>query len=1031
MPPKLAKKKPPVKAKKSSVRRRATNGQAKDSEVALVRLRQKFEKALNARNELLKQADAALRESKEQAAAKVAELESLLNITPIPIWIARTPDCRHITGNQAAADLIGAPLETNVSQTPGEHPVKVTMAFLRAGRKLAPHELPMQRAGASGQPVSDEFEMVLPDGRVKSLCGHAIPLKDAGGTVTGVIAAFADITERKQSEAALQRAHEMLEQRILERTAQLAEMNARLEAQLVEGRWVEDALRESEKRFSAFLDHAPNLAFVKGTDGRYLYANRKFEDVFHFERGSVPGKTDVDLFPRGQADQFQAHDRQVLESRQVREFEIQALHADGLHTSIVVEFPLQDATGQACAIGGIATDITYRKQAEAALREKEELTRSFLENSTTVAWMKDAEGRYVYLSQNCERRFGLRFEDWQGKTDFEVWPSDVAQRFRDNDLLVLQQNRVVEVVEEAQDVDGVRSWWLTHRFPYQDASGRRYVGGLGVEITERKQAEEELRRSETFINSVVENLPHMIFVKDAQDLRFVRVNKAGEDLLGYAKQELIGKNDYDYFPKDEADFFTAKDREVLADGHLLDISEEPIRTRDGTIRYLHTKKIPILDRDGIPQYLLGISEDITDRKRTEEELETRAGLSDFVAEVSLSLNLNEPLNLLLQRCVGTIITRLGSALARIWVLEPGDLCGDCHKADWCSDRTQCLHLQASAGLSMNLNGEYRRVPLGALKIGRIAQGAGAMVSNDILQDDCLPNKQWIMDNGLQSFAGFPLVVEGRVFGVLALFGREPLSEAMLQTVESVCYGVATSIARKRTEDRLRDNKRALTRSREELLELTGQLLTAQDDERKRIARDLHDDYNQRLAAVAVDLQVLCDSTPASMQGRITAIAKQVEALSDDIHDLAYHLHPSLLDDVGLEVALRDLVLTFGQRENIEVSVSFNQIPGQLPKAIAGCLYRVAQESLHNVAKHGKASEAVVALSGSRLGLGLSVRDTGKGFVTDQATSPTHQGLGLRSMQERLRLVNGVLNVQSRPGHGTKVCAWIPFSEGAS
>ena len=165
-----------------------------------------------------------------------------------------------------------------------------------------------------------------------------------------------------------------------------------------------------------------------------------------------------------------------------------------------------------------------------------------------------------------------------------------------------------------------------------------------------------------------------------------------------------------------------------------------------------------------------------------------------------------------------------------------------------------------------------------------------------------------------------------------------------------------------------------------------------------------------------------------MQGQVAAIQKQVEALSDDVHDLAYHLHPSLLDDVGLEVALRDLVQTFGQREHIGVKVSFHQVPRQLSKAIATCLYRVAQESLRNVAKHGKASEAVVTLSGSRFGLGLSVSDTGKGFAPDRPAEPNHQGLGLKSMQERLRLLNGVFNVQSRLGCGTKVCAWIPFSE---
>ncbi len=141
-----------------------------------------------------------------------------------------------------------------------------------------------------------------------------------------------------------------------------------------------------------------------------------------------------------------------------------------------------------------------------------------------------------------------------------------------------------------------------------------------LDISDRKRAEDEVRRSETFISSILENLPAMIFVKEAKDLRFVRLNKAGEDLLGYLRGELMGKNDYDFFPHDEADFFTAKDREVLACGRLLDIPQEPIQTRSGEVRYLHTRKIPIVGKEGTPQYLLGISEDITDRKRVEEAL---------------------------------------------------------------------------------------------------------------------------------------------------------------------------------------------------------------------------------------------------------------------------------------------------------------------------------------------------------------------------------------------------------------------------
>jgi two-component system sensor histidine kinase UhpB len=137
---------------------------------------------------------------------------------------------------------------------------------------------------------------------------------------------------------------------------------------------------------------------------------------------------------------------------------------------------------------------------------------------------------------------------------------------------------------------------------------------------ERKRAEVELRRSEIFLESIVENIPHMIFVKDAGQLRFVRFNKAGEELLGHTRQNLIGKSDYELFPKDEADFFTRADRDVLRNCKVLDVPEEPILTKGKGQRYLHTKKIPILDENGQPLYLLGISEDITERKRAETQL---------------------------------------------------------------------------------------------------------------------------------------------------------------------------------------------------------------------------------------------------------------------------------------------------------------------------------------------------------------------------------------------------------------------------
>ena len=155
-----------------------------------------------------------------------------------------------------------------------------------------------------------------------------------------------------------------------------------------------------------------------------------------------------------------------------------------------------------------------------------------------------------------------------------------------------------------------------------------------------------------FLKSIIENIPNMVFVKDATELRFVLFNRAGEELLGIRANDLIGKNDFDLFPESEAQFFVAKDREVLRSGQLLDIDSEPIQTANGP-RVLHTKKIPLLDANGEPKFLLGISEDITDRKAAEEELKNayaeaeaaNQAKSDFLSRVSHELR--TPINAIL------------------------------------------------------------------------------------------------------------------------------------------------------------------------------------------------------------------------------------------------------------------------------------------------------------------------------------------------------------------------------------------------
>ncbi len=185
----------------------------------------------------------------------------------------------------------------------------------------------------------------------------------------------------------------------------------------------------------------------------------------------------------------------------------------------------------------------------------------------------------------------------------------------------------------------------------------------------------KIQDSRHFLDSVIENIPNMIFVKDARELRFVRFNRAGEELLGRSRQELVGKNDFDLFPREQAEFFTKKDRAVLDNRTLLDIPEEPLETPNGT-RYLHTRKIPLLDDNGVPQYLLGISEDITQKKEAERqrmqlieaqadrnEAERTASRLSFLAEASAALNASLDLRETLHRFAKVVVRHMADRCA--------------------------------------------------------------------------------------------------------------------------------------------------------------------------------------------------------------------------------------------------------------------------------------------------------------------------------------------------------------------------------
>ena len=232
--------------------------------------------------------------------------------------------------------------------------------------------------------------------------------------------------------------------------------------------------------------------------------------------------------------------------------------------------------------------------------------------------------------------------------------------------------------------------------------------------------------------------------------------------------------------------------------------------------------------------------------------------------------------------------------------------------------------------------------------------------------------------------------------------------------------------RLRAESSLRESKQELTSSRAELRILAGRLIRAQEDERKRVARELHDDLSQRLSALQLGSAGLARlaSKDAPARAGLEAHQEHLADIVEEVRRLAYDLHPAILTHLGLRAALQSFCVDFSAREEIDVEFSAQKEPASLQEEIALCLYRVTQESLRNVARHSGAKSVSVVLKNERGLLRLRIQDRGKGFDAD--ADRAGEGLGLLGMKERVRLVDGTIEVRSRPGGGTRIHVEVPI-----
>jgi PAS domain S-box-containing protein len=220
---------------------------------------------------------------------------------------------------------------------------------------------------------------------------------------------------------------------------------------------------------------------------------------------------------------------------------------------------------------------------------------------------------------------------------------------------------------------------------------------------------------------------------------------------------------------------------------------------------------------------------------------------------------------------------------------------------------------------------------------------------------------------------------------------------------------------------------ALSEYRQQLQRLTAGLLEAQESESRDLARELHDVISQELAVVAMEISSLKAHAKPDIALRLSEIGNKVGRLAKDIHQTSRQLHPTVLEELGLEPALRQECQAFQERSGIATRFTAKNVPAELSKDVRLCVFRVAQESLRNVGKHAANARAVrVSLMHSPQGVTLVVKDTGRGFEPDRALKKG--GLGLISMEERVRLVNGTLTIHSAPAKGTTVQVFVPTTK---
>jgi PAS domain S-box-containing protein len=855
----------------------------------------------------------------------------------------------------------------------------------------------------SGQIVRYEEEVNFQGVGCRWVNAVYTPTFNAAGETDGWVAVVVDITARKQAEEEVRKLNTELETRVLERTVQLEAINANLQREIAERARAEELLRLQSLIVSNMSEGA---CLVRDCDQVIVYANPRFERMFGYAPGELNGKPVTVLNYSGNGKSAaQTAQRIIDELHEKGEavYEVQNVKRDGTLFWCRAHTVRFDHPEFGIVYVAIHEDITEQKRAEKKFQ-------NLLEFAPDAMVIANKNGEIMLANAQTEKLFGYSRQELLGRNVTMLMPVRFRERHRQRQANYLA-NPLTRPMGGGLELYGLRR--DGREFPVEISLGpletEEGIVTTAVirDITERKQAQEALRRNEEHFRSLIENASDIISVVSAEaTIRYE--SPSLERVLGYKPEDMMGKDAFSFIHPDDVPCLLDTFNEVIKTPGTTRFAEYRARHQDGSWRFLETVGKTLCDETGAMMIVVN-SRDVTERKRAEEQIQI---LYFATRAINQAASFHEALAISLRE-----ICRLtGWEYGEAWVPSADGKRLECSPA-WHGDTSRLssfrkyseeLRFEANEGLP-----------------GRVWAAKQVEWVNDLVRQpvNIFRRAPMVLELGLKTAVGVPVLADGEVLAVLVFFSAEARAEDqhLVTLFSSVAVQLGVTLQRKQIEQELRS-------SHAQLRGLYASLQSVREEERTRVAREIHDELGQMLTALKIDLSWLAKRLPASQEpllAKTDAMSKLVDMTIASVKRISAELRPGLLDNLGLAEAIEWQAGQFRERTGIECEVALAPESISLDRERSTILFRIVQEALTNITRHAQATTVRISLMKNTHKLLLKVRDNGKGITLEQIFDP--HSFGLIGIRERVHPWGGKIKIKGLPGKGTVVLVSLPVN----